>query len=159
MLNESRHLPQRRQPMLRKRKWNLLGDSREPKTGILLLIAQKRNPDWINRHQNKQWCRLDVCPNLHLQTDILHPTVHCEPTRARFPSIYMPKWLFHSFSRWMNDVWIEIVFSSGKIHTLHVWDSFVSNLVFSSYYKQRKSIREVFSPLDQFQPKIRNVVF
>ena len=78
---------------------------------------------------------------------------------ARFSSLYMWKWGFHPFSRCMNDVWIKKVFSSSKIHTLDIWDLFISILIFSSYHRQRKSIHEVFSSLDQFQLKFPNVFF
>ena len=71
----------------------------------------------------------------------------------------MWKWLFHPFLRWINGIWIEIVFSSGKIHTLNVWNSFVSIMIFLSYYKRRKNVHEVFSSLDQFQLKFPNVAF
>ena len=75
---------------------------------------------------------------------------HCEPGGASFSSHNMWKWLFHPLLRWINSVWIEIVFSSGKIHTLNMWNSFVSIVIFSSYYKWRKNVHEVFSSLDQF---------
>ena len=86
-------------------------------------------------------------------------TADTEPGRASFSSHYMRKWLFHPFLRWINSIWIEIVFSSGKIHTLNVWNSFVSVMIFLSYYKRRKNVHEVFSSLDQFQLKFPNVVF
>ena len=91
--------------------------------------------------------------------EILGPVFHCEPGGASFSSHNMQKWLFHPFLRWINSVWIEIVFSSGKIHTLNVWNSFVSIMIFLSYYKQRKNVHEVFSSLDQFRLKFPNIVF
>ena len=42
---------------------------------------------------------------------------------------------------------------------INVWNSFVSIVILSSYYKQRKNVHEVFSSLDQFWLKFPNVVF
>ena len=99
-------------------------------------------------------------PRISNQLEMVHILeAHCEPGGASFSSHNMQKWLFHPFLRWINGEWIEIVFSSSKIHTLNMWNSFVSIMIFSSYYKWRKNVHDVFSSLDQFRLKFPNIVF
>ena len=117
------------------------------------------NLSGYTRPRLNPWCHTSTSPTKIEYNRRIYIKFHCEPGRASFSSHNMRKWLFHPFLRWINGVWIEIVFSSGKIHMLNMWNSFVSIVIFLSYYKRRKNVHEVFSSLDQFQLKFPNVVF